>query len=284
MNTKQVPAYLAYQFKDNDASVNAFDEMPLWSAAFGLLLLNHLEIKAGSIVIDIGSGTGFPLFELAGRCGNTTKLYGIDPWKNACLRAEEKLKQYGYTNVGILNQSADKLPFSNDSIDLIVSNLGINNFANRKEVFNECNRVLKPGGKLALTTNLNGHWNTFYQIFKDSLIELNLTRYLPALKEEEEHRGNIQSIGGLFTNAGFKIQSYQEDLFKMKFVNGTAFLNHHFVKLGWLGSWLSLIDKQDQTLVFTILEENLNKSVALQEGFQLQVPMLYMEGVKTESY
>jgi uncharacterized protein YbcC (UPF0753/DUF2309 family) len=52
--------------------------------------------------------------------------------------------------------------------------------------------------------------------------------------------------------------SQSEENFEMKFVDGTAFLNHHFVKLGWLGSWMNIIDKQDLKEVFSCLETNLN--------------------------
>ena len=85
-------AYLSYSFDDNEAFINTFDEAPLWSAAFGLLLLKHLELKPNLTVIDIGSWAGFPLMELAGRMGNSCTLYGIDPWKNANSLARQKIK------------------------------------------------------------------------------------------------------------------------------------------------------------------------------------------------
>ena len=71
--------YLSYTFKDNKTTVNTFDEMPLWSASFGLLLLKHVTLKPNLTVLDIGSGAGFPLLELAERLGPSAKLCGIDP-------------------------------------------------------------------------------------------------------------------------------------------------------------------------------------------------------------
>lgn len=58
--------YLSYTFKDSETFVNTFDEAPLWSASFGQLLLKHLNLKPNITVVDIGSGAGFPLLELAG--------------------------------------------------------------------------------------------------------------------------------------------------------------------------------------------------------------------------
>ncbi|MEO6587921.1 MAG: class I SAM-dependent methyltransferase [Pyrinomonadaceae bacterium] len=113
--------YLSYKFDDTPDLVETFDEVPLWSASFGLLLLKHLELKPNLTVIDIGSGAGFPLMELAERLGKSGKLYGLDPWKNASERVRRKIKNYGLSNVEIIESSAEQIPFNDDLIDLIVS-------------------------------------------------------------------------------------------------------------------------------------------------------------------
>ncbi len=272
--------YLDYQFEDSETFINTFDEAPLWSASFGLLLLKHLELKSNQTVIDIGSGAGFPLFELAGRMGNSCKLFGVDTWTNANQRAKQKIKNYQYSNVEIISCSAKKMPFENNSIDLIVSNLGINNFNNPNEVFLECNRVLKPNGRLTITTNMQGHWQEFYQVFYATLKQLNKHSLVEKLEQEEAHRGNKQSISEYFTKNGFKINQSIEDQFEMKILDGSAFLNHHFVKLGWLSSWINLIDKQELKAVFSNLESNLNLYAQLNNGLNLTVPMLFIEGEK----
>ena len=91
--------YLTYKLNDSEEFISTFDELPFWSASFGLLLFEHLELKPNLTVIDIGSGTGFPLFELAGRLGKSSKLYGVDHWKNANARAKQKIFNYDeYSN------------------------------------------------------------------------------------------------------------------------------------------------------------------------------------------
>ena len=272
--------YLSYQFTDSPELVNTFDELPLWSAAFGLLLLKHLELKRDLSVLDIGSGTGFPLLELAGRLGASCKLYGLDTWKNANERARQKIHNYKITNVEVLDGAAEKMPFDNDSIDLIVSNLGINNFENPKMAFKECWRVLKPGGKLALTTNLNGHWKVFYDIFEDTLRQIGKPELVVQLTEQQEHRGNKASVSKLFTQHGFQVCRHFEEVYEMKFLDGSALLNHHFVKLGWLSSWRDFIPQEEWINVFTALEENLNIFSGKSGGLSLRVPMLFMEGEK----
>ncbi|MBL0105476.1 MAG: methyltransferase domain-containing protein [Bacteroidetes bacterium] len=272
--------YLNYEFQDTAAFVGTFDEAPLWSASFGLLLLKHLELKPNQTVLDIGSGAGFPLMELAGRLGNSCKLYGVDPWKNANERAKQKIKNYGLSNVEIIESSAEKLPFDNSSIDLIVSNLGINNFEKPEVVFQECHRVLKKEGRLVLTTNLNGHWIEFYKIFESTLKQLGEKEILNKLIAEQEHRGSVESISKMFTNAGFEVNRHFEESFKMNFLDGSAFLNHPFVKLGWLSSWRNLIPVDLRKEVFGNLEKNLNSFAVEANGLNLSIPMAFIEGVK----
>jgi arsenite methyltransferase len=275
-----VTSYLSYKFEDTKEAISTYDELPLWSAPFGLLLFKHLELKPGLRIIDIGSGAGFPVIELAERFGKSCTLYGIDTWANANDRAKQKIKNFGLTNVEIIEGSAEKIPFDSSSIDLMVSNLGINNFENPLLVFTECNRVLKHKGKLVLTTNLNGHWIEFYNVFEETLLQLGKNKLANTILAHQEHRGTVESISKLFTGSGFKITRHFEESFEMKFSDGSAFLNHHFVKLGWLASWKNLLPEKEMKNIFLLLEENLNSYSCKHGGLELSVPMAFIEGEK----
>ncbi len=272
--------YLKYKFEDTLEHVSTFDELPLWSASFGLMMLKHLELKPKLTVVDIGSGAGFPLLELGERLGNSCKLYGIDPWVNANTRVKQKIKNYNITNVEIIETSAEHIPFDDNSIDLIVSNLGINNFDKPEVVFSECCRVLKPNGRLALTTNINGHWKEFYNIFESTLTQLGKSEYLSRLTEQQEHRGSIETVSRLFADSRLTVTRVYKDSFEMKFLDGSAFLNHHFVKLGWLSSWIGIFPAHELEAMFEALEENLNVYAAKEGRLTLSVPMLFIEGEK----
>lgn len=275
-------AYLNYSFEDNAQFVATYDELPLWSAAFGMLLLKHINYTPGSTIVDIGSGTGFPLIELASRFGPASQCYGVDTWSNANERATQKTKNYSLDNVALLSCSGADIPLADDSTDLIVSNLGINNFEAPAAVFAECKRLLKPNGKLALTTNLYGHWREFYRVFEATLFELDMEALAEEIKTHEQARGTVESVSAYFEGAGLPVSRCITDSFEMKFADGTAFLNHHFVKLGWLTTWLQLVPKEHQQKVFTRLEVNLNKLANEHNGLSLTVPMAFVEGVKPE--
>ena len=69
----------AYDINDPDF-VAVYDDLPLWSAPFGLMLFDTIQYRPDLTVLDIGCGTGFPLIELAGRLGDSCRLVGIDPF------------------------------------------------------------------------------------------------------------------------------------------------------------------------------------------------------------
>jgi len=272
--------YLEYKFSDSPEFISTFDEVPLWSASFGLLLLKHLELKPNIRVVDIGSGAGFPLLELAQRLGASSKCFGVDKWANANDRAKQKIRNYGAGNAEVIYGSADSLPFPDENIDLAVSNLGINNFEEPGRVFEECYRVLKRNGKLAITSNLNGHWKEFYNIFEETCRQLGTMDIIAKLKEQQERRGTVATISKMFTDCGFSITRRFEEKFEMKFLDGSAFLNHYFIKLGWLSSWKDIIPETEQVTVFTQLEINLNAYADDRGGLSLIVPMAFIEGQK----
>ncbi|MBU3176835.1 class I SAM-dependent methyltransferase [Clostridium estertheticum] len=96
-----------------------YDELPLWSSPFGILLLNNIHFKKNSIIVDIGCGTGFPLLELAQRFGDSCKLFGIDTWEKAIDSANNKKKQYRIKNVELIKGNGENMPFKNTCVDTI---------------------------------------------------------------------------------------------------------------------------------------------------------------------
>ena len=217
------------------------------------------------------------MLEIAQRLGPSCTCYGLDPWTNANNRAREKVTNYETDNVTIIDGSAENIPIDAAAIDLIVSNLGVNNFTNPGKVLEECRRVLRPTGQIAITTNLNGHWETFYKIFKETLAASGAQELIAKVDEHEAHRGSVASIGQLFAANGFTVTKHVEESFTMRFLDGTAFLNHYFVKLGWLASWKELIPVEMQPAFFALLENNLNSYAQQNGGLTLKVPMAYIE-------
>jgi ubiquinone/menaquinone biosynthesis C-methylase UbiE len=260
-------------------NVAAYDELPLWSSFAGALLLDEMPIGRGLRVLDVGFGTGFPLLELAGRLGQTCTLYGVDPWRQAIARAHAKRRVYGARNVVMIEGDAASMPFRDSAFDLVVSNLGVNNFDDAPAALRECCRVTAPSGALALTTNLQGHMQEFYDVFAATLRDLRLVAALDALAAHVEHRTTIERLSEALAIAGYSVRRTRESTVTLRFADGSALLRHYFIRLGFLGRWKQVVKDGDRQRVFQRLESNLN-AVAIDRGeLALTVPLAYVEAV-----
>lgn len=252
---------------DSPAFVDAYDELPLWSATFGLLMLEHVPLREKMVVLDVGCGTGFPLLELAQRLGPGSVVHGLDPWVTALARAERKRRQSRVMNAHLHAGDAAAMPFASDQFDLIVSNLGLNNFTDAAAAIGECRRVLRESGTLALTTNLAGHMREFYAVFASVLGESE------ALTAHIEHRATVESLSELLSGNGFTVRVVKEDSVTMRYANGAALLHHTFIQFGFLPGWRAVVSVEDQDRVFAELERRLAEVAPL----TLTIPRAYVE-------
>ena len=186
-----------------------YDELPLWSAPFGLLLLERVPLRLGLTILDVGAGTGFLTVELAQRCGPQATVIAVDPWEAGMRRLQRKIEHLGIENVRLIEHDAVELDLPDASIDVVVSNLGINNFANADAVLRTCFRVTKPGGRLLLTTNLVGHMREFYDVYRATLMELELADRLATLDAHINHRATLASVAAQLAHAGFELLTVQ---------------------------------------------------------------------------
>jgi arsenite methyltransferase len=265
--------YLAFEADfSSPRIVDAYDELPLWSAMFGLLLLDEVPMAGVRTALDIGCGTGFPLIELAERLGPAAEVHGIDPWKAGLGRALDKAWCRATPNVSLHEGTACAMPFADAAFDLIVSNLGINNFDDREAVVAECRRVARPGAVIALTTNLQGHMQELYAIFEEILAEHGTAAQIEALRAHVAHRATVAGVRALLERGGFEVTRVVERSGRMRFANGTALLNHHFIKLGFLDGWKGVVAGSERE-IFPILQKRLDDAGAL----SLTIPMAYVE-------
>jgi arsenite methyltransferase len=266
---------------DDPLLMQIFDELPLWSAPFGQALLDRFQYRSGLTVLDIGCGTGFPSLELAQRLGASGIVIGLDPWKSGIAKASAKAAILQAGNVEFVEGVAESMPFQNEFFDAIVSNNGLNNVADLDRALEECRRVAAPGAQLVMTMNLPDTMREFYTLYEETLQERGCAHLIPKLRDHiHEKRKPRSFLHDRLVKHGFSIRHSEEKSFALRFLDGTALFNHHFIRLGFLGPWMKIVDGAEGEAIFTLLEKKLNQSAAATHGLSLAIPFVCLDAAR----
>ena len=109
------------------------------------------DLKAGEIVLDLGSGAGVDVFLSANKVGPTGRVIGVDMTKEMIDKAKRIAANHGYQSVEFRLGEMENLPVEDESVDAIISNCVINLSTDKRKVFQEAYRVLKPRGRLTVS-------------------------------------------------------------------------------------------------------------------------------------
>jgi len=149
------------------------------------------DLKQGMTVVDLGSGGGIDVFLAAKKVGSKGRVYGIDATPEMIHRARTTAKENGYENVEFRLGEIEHMPLDSNVADVVISNCVINLAPDKSRVFEEAFRVLKPGGKLAVSDIV---------LVKDlpDEIRMNLKAWTECVSgaiSEEEYLGAIKRAG-----------------------------------------------------------------------------------------
>ena len=152
------------------------------------------ELGEGEVVLDLGSGGGIDVLLSARRVGPSGKVYGLDMTDEMLALARANAAKAGATNVEFLKGEIEHIPLPDNSVDVIISNCVINLSADKPKVLREAFRVLKPGGRFAVSDVIRRGDNIPEEIARN--VELWVGCVAGALHEKEYER--------LLTESGFR--------------------------------------------------------------------------------
>jgi len=149
------------------------------------------ELKPGEIVLDLGSGGGIDVLLSAKRVAPTGKAYGLDMTDEMLALANQNKRKAGIDNVEFLKGEIERIPLPDNSVDVIISNCVINLSADKDSVLREAFRVLKPGGRFAVSDVVT-RGEMLPEIRKSVLLWVGC---VAGALEENEYRSKLASAG-----------------------------------------------------------------------------------------
>src|SRR5947199_8325367 len=149
------------------------------------------QLNSGEVVLDLGSGGGIDVLLSARRVGPTGKAYGLDMTDEMLALANENKRKAGVENVEFLKGQIESIPLPDNSVDVIISNCVINLSSDKDRVLGEAFRVLKPGGRFAVSDVVT-HGDIPPEVRESVLLWVGC---LAGALEETEYRAKLAAAG-----------------------------------------------------------------------------------------
>lgn len=261
-----------------------FDELPLWSAPFGIALLEAVDYRSNTVALDLCSGTGFPALELATRLGRNSRVFALDNWPEACQRLRNKIEYFGLENIEVAEATAEELPFANDTFDLITSNNGINNVADPERALRECFRCSRLMAQLLITVNLPDTFSLFYDVLRSVLRNSGMMKEAAAIDAHiRDKRKPLEFTTALAERCGFKIIEAKRFEWRMYFSTSEAFFRHPLIATSFAPAWEECIPEDKRDDLFRNVSAKMDDYAIARGRLSMDVPYALIEARKNNS-
>ena len=271
-----------YGYVEENNAIEYSDDLSVWSAYFGIPLLERFNLDSGRKILDIGCGTGFPSLEIAARIKGAGVIYALDPWEKGLERLIKIAEIRKLDNIIPLKNSVECIPLRENTIDFIISNNGMNACKEKEKGFKECFRVLKKGGRMTFTILLPDSMAEINSIFYQTLCDMKYDIY--KIKNNLfRNRIDINDYRKIFERVGFNEKNIENRKFQIKFINGEAFINYFMFRILFYYQWSICIKTKDREEVFKQYVENLNRYAKKNNGIEMKIEFAVIEIEKNKS-
>lgn len=192
-----------------DRAAASYDEIgPRFFTHFGRRLVELAEIPAGAQVLDVACGRGAALFPAAQSVGPTGRVIGIDLSTSMVYETDKEIQRMKLANASVQQMDAENLEFAPDSFDYVLSGLGLLFFPQPEHALSEMRRVLKPCGRVALST-WDSRGNDYWRWFEEDLFNAFMPPKLDTSTTSEQETASVEldtseKLMDVMQAAGFK--------------------------------------------------------------------------------
>jgi len=267
--------------EDNYDQISLIDELPQWSAPFGLDILELVKLKPDITALDVGSKLGFPLIELATRLGESGEVIGLIPWEKAVIRTNYLIRVLHINNATVIKGISERMPFEDNSFSLIVSNNCLASVVNIEKSLPEYHRVSKADAQFIFTMILSDTMKEFYNVVENTLIENDLYSEIDHIKiQNYTHRKPLRDIESTLKASGFKVRNIKMNKLNISFLDGESLLNHYLVKHWLLDEWKRIINTENFDRIFLQVASQINDIAKTKGEFLLSVHYATIDSIK----
>jgi ubiquinone/menaquinone biosynthesis C-methylase UbiE len=217
-----------------------------WQEVFNELLDEQVVLPEQGTVLLAECGTGNYALGLASTPGTKLTFVGVDPREALLEIAKAKVQAKKLKNLSFEPGSMKMLPFAAGQFDLVIGDASMRPPAELKDYLMELQRVARPGATVILTLTSHGSFDEFFSIYWETLLELDLLDYYPALEKLITERPTLSEVEEIGRQAGLGDVRTVESKQTFEFDDAVAFLSDPLIALYFLAGWLEIVGESER--------------------------------------
>lgn len=257
--------------------------LPIWSERFGRMLLRGLEVPPKAMVLDIGSGTGYPALQVIELMDDQSRLIALEGVGALLDQARKKAGDLSGKRIYFRTETPSaSLGFADEVYDLVISNLGLLEVEDPQRGLQEFARVTKTDGRVIVTLPLAGTFGEFYDVYREVLIKNDLNEVLGRLEQHIARTPEPEDAARWMENAGLKDVEIEVSRFNLLFRSSREFFFSPVIEYGPLAAWKEVAGKgQEMQDIFWQVKESIDSYFG-RRGFHISVNAGCLRGVRPE--